>query len=168
MSVYNTINENINRIRDFIFSDETTKRYLFYNSRPLDLEKDIPTIPQINLNHLYPYPNNPDVEDEAKSFINIYMFRSTNSGNTIHRNVSVFVDILCHETLWLLDDDSGSIRPYILADILDRNIPKIMTPAIRGNMIFSGLSYIQYNNRFCGYRLTYELTNFSEGCDFNV
>lgn len=165
MAVYHTVNENISRIRDFIFSNDRVKRYLFYNEDPLDTSKPEPTVDEINLNHLYPYPNNPTPEDNAISFINVYMFRGSRAGNnTIHRNIQIFVDILCHEELWLLDDGSGLTRPLEILDILDTNLPTIVTPSIRGELAFVDSPYIQYNNKFCGYRLIYEITNFSEGC----
>lgn len=163
--VYKTVNENIARIRDFIFENENVKRYLFYNDNPLDASKPIPTIGDIDLKHSFPYPNNPEPEDEAISFINVYMFRGSRAnGNTLQRNIQIFVDILCHEELWLLDDGSGLTRPLELLDILDTNLPNIVTPSIRGELAFVDSPYIQYNKRFCGYRLIYEITNFSEGC----
>jgi len=165
MAVYRTMGNNIKTIIDFISTDDELKLLLFHNGRDaLDNNPDDITVKDMVSSHIYPYPNLYTPIDEAKSFVSVYLFNGKNAGsnNIYQRDAKIYVDILCHESIWTMDD--GLIRPLLLLDDLDTKIPLLDTEAIRGKVSFVSSDFIQYNTNFCGYRLIYSVTNSSRDC----
>lgn len=165
MAVYETIGTNVKDIIDFIVQNNELKLLLYYNDKDaLDGIADDILIKDLLEQNIYPYPNITVPEDNAKSFISIYLYNGKNAGanNVYQRNATIYVDILCHESLWTMDN--GLIRPYLMLDDLDTQIPSIDTDSIRGNLSHVDTVYIRYNAKFCGYRLIYTVTNSSKEC----
>jgi len=165
MSVYRTVNDNIKDIIDFILGNDELK-VLLNNAEKDSLTIDPNTISLSDLmeKNIYPYPNISVPEDDVKSFISVYMNNGKNagSGNVYQRDAVIFIDIMCHEQCWKLDN--GFIRPLLILDNLDKNVPLLSTQAIRGSLSYKDTVYLQYNKKFCGYRLIYSVTNPSRGC----
>ena len=165
MAVYETLNNNVNNIIDFIVNNDELKLLLYYaDSEALSKSVGNVDISLLLKNNIYPYANIPDVNDDAKSLINIYMYNGKNAGrdNVFQHTIQMFVDVICHETLWKLD--SGIIRTYKMLDVLDKNLSVLETDSIRGNLSHIDTVYISYNKKFCGYRLIYTLSNHSREC----
>lgn len=165
MAVYRTIGTNIKDIIDFIVQNDELKLLLKYTgSNALEESANNVSIKDLMENNIYPYANIAEPEDNVKSFISIYLWDGKKAGvnNIYHRNARIYVDILCHESIWTLDD--GLFRPYLILDDLDTQIPEIRTESTRGTLSYVDTVYIRYNTKFCGYRLIYEVTNPSKRC----
>ena len=165
MAVYRILNENIKNIIDYIVTNDELRLLLGDSGK--DALSNSPSsigIKELMENHIYPYANLSEPEDNQKSFICIYLWNAKNSGknNVYQRDTKLFVDIICHEKIWTMDD--GLIRPLLLLDDLDTQIPEIETKSIRGSFVYLDTNYIHYNDKFCGYRLIYSITNSSKGC----
>lgn len=165
MAVYRTIGTNIKDIIDFIVQNDELKLLLNYSGNNALEESAVDvSIKDLMKNNVYPYANLSEPEDNVKSFICIYLWNGENAGanNVYQTNARIYVDILCHESIWTLKD--GLFRPLLILDDLDTEIPNIKTDSIRGNLSHNGTIYIKYNTKFCGYRLIYTVTNSSKEC----
>ena len=165
MAVYRDVGTNIKSIIDFIIQDDELKSLLYYKDNDaLNNDSSNISIKDLMENNIYPYPNIVEPEDNVKSFVCIYMKTGLNAGsnNIYQRNVKIYVDILCHEQIWTIND--GLIRPLLILDDLDTQIPDIKTKAIRTHLSHESTVDIRYNAKFCGYRLIYEMTNSSKRC----
>ena len=166
MAVYDVVNENVNNIIDFVVNNDNLKLLLaITDANALSQDPNNVDVASLLSSNVNPYAKIPDVEDDAKSLINIYMYNGKNAGraNVHQRDVKIFVDIICHETLWKLDN--GIIRPYKILDTLDTKLPTLKASSIRGKLAHIDTVYLTYNSKFCGYRLVYTLTNPTKNCN---
>ena len=158
MAVYDVVNDNVNNIIDFVVNNDNLKLLLaITDANALSQDPNNVDVASLLSSNVNPYAKIPDVEDDAISLINIYMYNGKNAGsnNTFQHTVKIFVDIICHETLWKLEN--GVIRTYKILDILDTNLSVMETDSIRGNLAHVDTVYVTYNAKFCGYRLVYTL-----------
>ena len=164
MAVYKKVNENIRSIIDFISKNSDLKKLIAYdNGNPL--AESEPFIHNLINDRVYLSMKIVTPDTNAKSYISIYKnYSNMGRKNDIYnRNVFINIDVVCHETLWLLD--SGDIRPLLILDAIDSKLTDISIDSIRGNLIFKDCKHLIINDKFSGYRFIYELTNFSKDCD---
>lgn len=97
------------KVISLITSDEELCKYIKYNtSSPLD-GADFNYSELVNKN-IHPLPKIPNASDESGTYVNLYIEADLPSKrNRGFTGTVIEIDVLCHLTLWLLDD---GIRPY--------------------------------------------------------
>jgi len=107
---------------------------------------------------LRPRINLPTSEEET--YLCIYLSRGNRAGrnDTIHNNIYIVVDIMCHLNLW--DLENNKIRPYRITDIVFERFMQSNIKGVRGNLVLDGnFELMRFNEKFMGYRMFFKYTS---------
>lgn len=163
MGIYGSANSSIKKITDFLITKDEIKQILYHNDDPFSKNPNLITPIDLIDNNIYKYAKINIPEDEIKTIMCIYLNDTRKAGlhNTTQRDINIFIDILCHEKLQLLNDD---VRLLLLMDYIDLYLPTIEIESIRSHLVFVDDFKIAYNKTFQGYRLVYQITNSAKKC----
>lgn len=118
-------------------------------------EPDIDTS-SLFLKNIFPFPRVPDIQENEVALLNFW-FDNFKRGieNPSFKNYNLTIEAICHNNLWAIKG-TGIIRPYAIMHEVDKLFNKQRGIGI-GKTSMINDKMIIVNNKFSGYRITYEI-----------
>lgn len=157
---FSDLGKDINLVIDYMMKDEKLLKLLANDTYDPLSSTPISKPSKLLFDRIYPIPKIPITEEKEKSLITVaFSNAKSNKRNLKFKDYKLIFTIMCHIDLWQIKD---SLRPYEIASRLDNIFnEKRATEISIGKIIFSEWSYREWNEKFCGYYLVYDI------CDFN-
>jgi hypothetical protein len=159
MSRFLELGTNVTLAIEELLADQDLLKLLKYDSSTPLSQSDIATPSDLLFDRIFPYPKIPTAQEEQKTMLTL-MFSSGHLNNNIKfKTYKMVFNIICHVDLWRI---SGNIRPYMILHRIDTIFnEKRGSPFSLGKILFDGFQYREYNEKFSGFYLCYELTDFN-------
>lgn len=150
------LNPLIMKVIEMILSDSDLCKYIKYdNESPLD-NADFDSSELVR-NYIFPMPKVPSANDNASTFINVYIRNYVPS--RINRGFSIIainIDVMSHLNLWMID---GTVRPYCIANKIDKLMKSTILNEAYSTSELDVMDWKVFSDAYHGYRLTYELVS---------
>lgn len=155
---FSNLSKNMNNMLMMLCKSEKLAKYLFYGSNNPLKEDRIPTISELLNSHIYPYPFTPETTGDAKSILNVNFdnFRLTRTNPEFKAGVVSFI-ILCHHSIWSV---RGGLRPFLIMAEIDKMFNQQSVAGI-GKLSFKEGNLVWANDKFSGYKVSYEIVDFN-------
>ncbi len=133
-------------------------KLLYYNDEDPLINPDLADNEVLMFNKIYPYPFNIDIQENATSFINVFIDNFDMKGNSVYINGDIVFLILCHKSLWKI---KGSLRPSKIKNEIFKvfNNQSIGT---MGKVKFANGSVFVGNKDYYGYKLRFKITDIDK------
>lgn len=156
MGRFQTLNQDKNEILGLIFTNQNLcKLLLVENDTPLNFPNiDNPPLAlkgKINTNSYFP------TISETGCRLNIIMDNIKPTSSQIFKSSEIHIDIIVHIDIWNIEEN---IRALLIADELDETLSK-STKLSMGRLESRGASYMDINERFKGYHMTFRSCDFA-------
>lgn len=154
------LNTNMNYVIQLLLENQNLLKLLYYNDNNPLSQPDIINPKSLLFNHIYPLPKIADVAENQKSIISV-MFSNAHlnrEGNIKLKDYKIIFYIMSHIDLWKV---SGGIRPLLISHELDNIFNEKSVKQFVGRILFGDWIYKEFNNKYYGYYLTYDISNFN-------
>lgn len=146
------------KVLNKLIENQNLCKLLQYNDTSPLSGSNINDTSKLLFNKIYPFPFTPEVDSEASSIINVLFDNfELNKSNSDFKNNQLVLIVICHNDLWKID---GMLRPFAILNELD-NLFNLKNGYGIGKNQFGRGNLFWANEKYSGYRVTYEL------CDFN-
>lgn len=154
------MSDNLAIILGELINNQNIVKYISYNVKDPLSQPDI-TLPAKNLveSKIHPYPFDPITTTEESVEIRVYYPEGVIDGSKAIVETTVFVDIVCAKSLWLINDGKSAIRPYMIMKELFQHFNKNSVSTV-GRLDIQGFSHLHVNDRFDAIRLHTEMVTF--------
>ena len=110
-------------------------------------------------NRIYPIPKIPDAQEQKKTILTATFSNAILSNNIKIKDYKLIFCIISHIDLWRVKDN---LRPYLIAQEIDQIFnEKRGTQLSLGKVMFDSFIYRQWNEIFCGYHLSYDISSLN-------
>lgn len=153
------LNNNMNYIIQLLLKNQNLLKFLYYNDyNPLS-QPDISNPKSLLFNNIYPLPKIQEATEEQKSIISVILSNAHLRDDNIKlKDYKIIFYIMSHIDLWTI---SGGIRPLLISHELDTIFNEIKVSQFVGKVLFGDWIPKEFNNKFYGYYMSYEVTNFN-------
>jgi len=158
MSKFEELNDNIMSVLFKLIDNQNLCKLLNYASYDPLAEEDMQNTTTLLFDKIYPFPFSPDVDTEARSQLNV-LFEDFKLGkdNPAFKNNQVTFVIVCHSSLWRIND---MLRPFAIMKEIDTLFNSKNVIGI-GKMEFSSGNLAWVNEKYSGYRVSYKVYDFN-------
>jgi hypothetical protein len=154
------MNPNINKILMKLIENQNLCKYLYYNTSDPLSESDIADVTTLLYYKIFPYPTSTEIFKDisgnpiASTVINVLLNNfKLGTTNTKFKNGKLEFIILCHTSLWRLDN--SNLRPYCILNEIDEIFSEQRVIGI-GKGEFESCSLTWSDVNYSGYRLVYK------------
>lgn len=142
-------------VNQLLDSDDLIKLIKYDVSEPLS--KPIEATPTVLLfDRIYPIPKVPTVQEDKKTILSIIFSNAILSDNIKIKDSKLIFWIMCHIDLWAVRDN---LRPFLIASEIDKIFNEKRGSQLSiGKVLFNSFVYREWDNRFCGYQLIYDVS----------
>lgn len=164
MAYFKDIGMKMNKVIQMLLSSQDLAKLLYYNEYDPLSQPDISNTGSLINTKIFPYLKYPDAETTAGSRLLLY-FRDIQSykKNIGFRELKLFIEVLCHEEVWLVD---SNIRPFLIMEEIDKlfNHGEVEELSIR-HIEYMTADIKKYSEYFDGFFMVYGLSDTSYiGC----
>jgi hypothetical protein len=159
-SKFKELNANINRVLLKLVDNQNICKYLYYNSSNPLSEATITDTTSLLYTLIFPYPTSTEIFKDtngtpiASSVINVLFDKFKMTSNSKFKVGELIFVVLCHISLWRLDETS-ELRPFCILNEIDEMFSEQKVIGI-GKEEFNRCNLEWADQNYSGYQLTYK------------
>ncbi|MEK5036301.1 hypothetical protein MKY96_33150 [Paenibacillus sp. FSL R7-0302] len=160
MVSFELMSDNLVILLGEIIKNQNIVKYVSNNVKNPLSQPDI-LLPAKNLigSKLHPYPFDPVTTPEDSVEIRVYYPEGAIDDSRAVLQTTIYVDIVCAKSLWLINDGKSGVRPYMIVHELFRQFNKKSVSTI-GRLDITGFDHLHVNDKFDAIRLHTQMVTF--------
>jgi hypothetical protein len=156
---FSELGSQINYVIQLLLQSQNLMKLVKYDD-PNPLSQPIVTNPSSLLfDRIFPIPKVPQAIETQKTIVTVTFSNAVLDNTEKMKDYKLIIAIISHIDIWRIN---GNIRPFVIANEIDSILnEKRGTRLTTGSVIFDSWIYREWNEKFCGYYLTYNLKNIN-------